>query len=232
MARYLIKPAFINTRGSIGGATFQRCGRVLAIRKRNVPVQKKTPKQTASTNRLGAFSSRWKNLSLANKTTWSTFTTDYPRVDSFGITYLVKPQALRIGANISQFPNGASIINTLVAAITFVPIFATGFNLLKSTSALSIIISPINIQANCKAVFFAGLPREGRGAISIESLKRLGIIDSGNSSGGKNWFPEFTELYPANLQVIGFQIPIIINIIQKSSGQVIGSLSGHAEIFA
>lgn len=230
MARYTLPSGDPQFFGSRGGSTFQRCGRVFSIRSRKAPVQKKTAKQTLSTNRFGAFASRWRQLTNPQKNTWSTFAGDYPRTDSLGNSYIVQRQALRIGANITQFPAGASIINTLVAAIALVPFVEDTFILGIGANAFDLVITPDAVQANCKAVFFVGIPSATQREFQKVDLVRLGIVDSGNNTSAENWRPEYSALFPAPLQVVGFWIPVMVEIVQKSSGQVIGSLSSWAHI--
>lgn len=230
MARYTLPSGDPRFFGSRGGSTFQRSGKVFSIRKRNVPVQKKSIRQSENKNVFGAYASRWQELSGAQKTTWTTNSPDYPRTDSLGNSYNVKGQALRVGANIVQFPNGASIINTLVAAIAPSAITRFIFVFDRASSNFVLQINPTNVQTNCQLVYFVGRPAPTEIEFQKSDLTLLGIRDSGQSTGTPNWFVEYTAIFPVIPPVDVWLIPVIAEVVQKSSGQVIFTLKDYAQI--
>lgn len=221
MARYTLPSGDPQFFGSRGGSTFQRCGRVFSIRKRSAPVNKKSPGQTLSRNRFGAFASRWQQINVTQKATWTTNSPDYPRTDSLGNSYNVQGQALRVGANIAQFPAGASIINTLVSALAPTPTVPGTFEFDRGSNFFQLQISPDPVQLNCKAVFYIGMFSEAQRSFQLADCVRLGIVDSGGSTTAKNWFTAYTALFPGYPLTGNFFFPVICQIVQKSSGQVI-----------
>jgi len=224
MARYLLQSGVDQPRGSMGGSTFQRCGRVFAIRKRNVPVQKKTAKQTTSNNRFESFASRWKLLNNTQKNTWSTFGPQYQRTDSLGNLYTVQRQALRIGANIAQFPAGASIINSLVAKISATAFVENSFVLDRAATSLILSITAANVQANCKLVYFVGTPAVTQNSFTKADCIRMGIRDSGQSTTSFDWYNTYITLNTNIPQTGLWWCPVFLELVQKSSGQVIFTL--------
>lgn len=101
MAIYTLPPATPRPTGSLRGATFQKSGVNFSIRKRNVPIQKRTPQQSIIKNRFDHVQKRYKNLSAANKTQWDNETVNYPRTDSLGNTYFITGSNLQTSSNIN-----------------------------------------------------------------------------------------------------------------------------------
>lgn len=219
-------------KGSIGGATFQRSGKVLAIRKRNVPIQKRSSKQSRRKNAFDCNMKLWKTLSPTEQATWLTFQSDFPRVDSFGNTYLVNPIALQNSSNLIRIQNGQPQQPSLVAAIAFVPITTDTFVYRHSSFAFDIVTLPLAVQTDCTLNVFAGPASLSQQAFTKANCRFLGSVNSGINTSSINWFTPWNNLFQESSAIVDGFIPIFLEVVQNNSAQVIGSWQDWAIIEA
>lgn len=232
MARYILSDPLAQVKGSIGGATFQRSGKVLAIRKRNVPIQKRSSKQSRRKNAFDCNMKLWKTLSPTEQATWLTFQSDFPRVDSFGNSYLVNPIALQNSSNLIRTQNGLPQQNDLVAAIAFVPITTDTFVYRHSSFAFDIVILPLAVQTDCTLNVFAGIASLTQQAFTKANCRFLGSVNSGIDTNLQNWFTVWNDLFQESSAIVDGFIPLFLEVVQNDSAQVIGSWQDWATIEA
>lgn len=232
MARYVFNAGFPIILGSRGGATFQRCGRVFAIRKRSIPTHKNTPKQTASRNAFEFQAGRFRTLTVGAKATWTTYAPDYQRTDSLGNLYTVKPQALQISTNMTRLYSSQGALNNLVAAIALPVISEDTFALAKGVAAFDLVTLPDVVPAEVKCIFYCGAPSPIRRSFTKADCRNIWFVNAGTASSSHNNFSRYTAFFPFNLLDVGAVIPVWVDIVQLTSGQVLGSFSGYADIIA
>lgn len=230
MAKYVFNSGYPRILGSRGGGTFQKCGQVFAIRKRNVPVQKNSPKQSAIYSALSAQASKFRSLTLAEKTTFTTFAPDFPRIDSLGNTYLVKPIALQNSMNMNRLTVGATQMQGLSAGIPWQPYTQVGFALEADINGFGIVIAPDTIQAQTRLSIFVGQPQSIAREFSKRDCKFLGKINAGSLSSGVNWYNNYIAIFPRSLLIANGKIPVYVETIQLSPGQPLGHIQGWADI--
>lgn len=110
MAIYSLPGSANRIAGSRRGATFQKAGTNFIIRKRAVPVQKRTSTQSRSKSLLGSTSQRWRTLSSGDQSTWKTEAPNYPRTDSLGNMYTFNGSNMQVGSNMNLELTGNSPI--------------------------------------------------------------------------------------------------------------------------
>lgn len=230
MARYILASGVDQFFGSRGGATFQRSGKVFAIRKRAVPVQKRTIKQSGVKNAFDVMVKRFKDLNNAQKATWTTFKNDYPRIDSLGNSYVLPGQTLQTSSNLRRISTGQTQSSSLAAAIAYVPLSIVNFSIVNISSTMRLQVSPTNVQASCRLVYYAGRPTATKEPIRRENLKLLAHLNAGASTATPNAWSVFIALYGIQSLTNNNFVPIIADVVQQNSGQVIGSLEGYANI--
>ena len=101
MAIYILAFGTDRPLGSRGGSTFQRAGKSFIIRKRNVPVQKRSPRQSSVKNKFDHVQKNWKNLTLGNQTQWEDEAPNYTRTNSLGNPYDISGSNLQASSNIN-----------------------------------------------------------------------------------------------------------------------------------
>jgi hypothetical protein len=230
MARYLLASGVDQFFGSHGGATFQRSGKVFSIRKRAVPIQKRTARQSVVKNAFNTMQKRWKNISGANQATWSTFQADYPRTDSLGNTYLLAPHILCTSSNILRISIGRGTLSTLTAAIAGVPIVDDTFSCRPSVSAFDIVLLPVNVQTNCRVIFYCGAPTLTPVIGSRANTFLIGHRNSGQSTFTPNWYPQYSALFPNVVNQVGMFIPVFVSVVMDTNAQEIASFGGFSDI--
>jgi hypothetical protein len=223
MARYLLQTGVDRFKGSPGGATFQKCGKVFAIRKRNVPVQKRSASQSRVKNAFDTKAKRWKTIGATARATWTTFASQYPRVDSLGNTYIVKGIALQISSNLLRISVSQGNISSLVAAIIPSAFTESLFSFDRAATSFELRLNPVNIQANTRFAFYAGVPGATQRSFALKDCKLMGHLNAGQSTLVKDWYTEYVALFPNYPTSGNFWIPIFIQVIQATSGQVIGT---------
>lgn len=221
MAKYLLSSGYTRPLGSRGGATFQRNGACFTIRKRAVPIQKRSAKQSAVKNRFDVMQKNWKTLSGTDQTEWQNETINYPRTDSLGNIYIISRANLQASSNInlvnSQLP-------TLSYPDPFVPVGnpnfggeATFFN----SGIVSVWNDPMIIPAGVSLQVWFSRPSPGPSLdLSFQDLKLIKTWLPGEDSSG-NIYNEYILAYGdalppgQNLWRIAFQY-VVENTGQKS----------------
>lgn len=95
-------------KGSIGGVTFQKCGSSLSVRSN--PNHKIPMSSRALSSRSGfaALSNYWRNLSDAQRLSWSTYAPQYPYYDRFGTRIVLSAYQLFMAINRPLFTGTGS----------------------------------------------------------------------------------------------------------------------------
>lgn len=125
MAIYILAGSSDRPTGSRLGCTFQKAGVNFIIRRRTVPKQKRTEKQSAVKNRFDHVTKKWRTLSAAEQTTFDNEVANYPRTDSLGNIYYMRANALQNSSNISLIASGSPPVLSMPAPAIF-PGFAVG----------------------------------------------------------------------------------------------------------
>jgi hypothetical protein len=89
--------------GSVAGVTASRNRFGQYYRTRAIPVQPRTPKQTANRGRLTAGSSAWRTLSDAQRTGWNDYADQVTRSGSLGSSYSPTGAQLYSGSSIMNY---------------------------------------------------------------------------------------------------------------------------------
>lgn len=230
MARYLLATGVDRFKGSLQGSTFQRSGKVFSIRKRNVPVQKRSSAQSQVKNHFDFVQKRWKNLSGAEQASFAAETGNNLRTDSLGNTYELRADQLQSSTNLNQISTEQPPIDTIQSPIAFVPITVDAFTLDISAPVFDIVPQLPNVQTGCNMNVFIMRMQVTQRAFSKADCRLLGTLPSGFFTPFKDWYPDYIALFPGQTFIVGQFIPIYIEIVQNDSGQVIGTLQDYANI--
>jgi len=185
MAKYILAMSSDRPSGSKGGATFQRAGSTFVIRKRNVPVQKKSPEQSASQNTFSSVQQNWRELSPEQKDTFESQAINYPRTNSLGDEYILSGQQLQASSNITLQNNDENQIESIPAFQPLPQITDAAIITVVPLSLLSIQFLPTIVPTGCTLQIFTNAPQsEGKTINSIKDLKLFLAWPEGFPQGG------------------------------------------------
>jgi hypothetical protein len=182
MAVYKLPISGTRRKGSNGGNTFQKTANGFIIRKRAVPVQKRTARQSQVKTQFENVTGLWRNLTVGEKASWPAGAPNFPRIDSLGNSYDLKGPALQNSSNINLQNGGVAPIQTLPASGGFPAwnLGAISFNLNVNTMAyfLDINTVPVGYSMN---FFVAPITQLNRSTGAIESMLLMHSFSSGQS---------------------------------------------------
>lgn len=117
-------------RGSSGGTTFSRNKGGAYVRNRTKPINPSTPAQGAARAMLGGFSTAWRSLSDANRTSWIENASLYPYINKLGEERVYTGQQLFVKNNMNLAVAEQSPITALqppleTATVSVVSVVAT-----------------------------------------------------------------------------------------------------------
>lgn len=228
MAIYKLQTGVTQPIGSMGGATFQVCGRQKSIRKRNAPVQKKSIRQTLARNRLEHVSTNFRNLSGVQKGTFTTESTNYPRVDSQGNTYLLHANNLFNSSNINLGNAGLTEIVSMPSFVSPPAVTEDFFLISQVLLSGGFVILPHVVPAGFTAFFYYTRPISGGILSPGEPYVLLYSLPGGSNSLTFNAYPfyqaQFGIFANANLLWVHAKVEVISN----STGQVLVTLTDRA----
>lgn len=191
MAIYLLQMSVPQPIGSVGGLTFQRCGRNLAIRKRNTPVQKRSAKQSVSKNRFEHVQTSYRFISGPGKTSFNSEAPNYPRNNSFGVPYNISGLNLFTSSNINLGNAGTAEITTMPAVVSPPSFTVVNFVLSQGLSSGGVITSPGNVPTDCTLFVYCTAPVGNGISTPRGSYALLYTVPAGSPSVGVNAYPFF-----------------------------------------
>ncbi len=227
MAKYILTFSTDRPTGSLGGSTFQKSGTVFAIRKRNVPVQKRTPRQSEVKNKFDHVQKNWKNLSLAEQQTFIDESPNYPRIDSLGNSYIVMGSNLQGSANLSLLAAEQPEITSIVSPEATEPLAVQNIFLTPSLFILSVSTNPLLIPAGFTLKTFCTRPiSQGAAVNETNDYKLISSRPAGTATNANQWI-EYSAVFsssPANAgQIIWVKFVLVSNASGQINNTVIGS---------
>lgn len=219
MAKYILVFGTDRPLGSLGGATFQRSGQVFAIRKRNVPVQKRSAAQSQVKNKFDAMQKNWKNLTSGNQTQWSDEAPNYTRTNSIGDTYDISGSNLQASSNINLLNSAEP---TLAEPVNYSGIGSpayggdgTAFN----SQIISIYSNPQIIPAGVSMQFWMSRPQISEAENpSLQQMKLIKTWNAGEDSSG-NIYTEYVNAWSTYMPSGQAQWSVAFRYIQLNTGQ-------------
>jgi hypothetical protein len=219
MAKYILTFGTDRFTGSRGGATFQKAGVTFVIRKRSVPVQKKSPQQTAKQNTFASVAQRWRELSPAEKLSFINETPNYIRTDSLGNPYELSGQQLQSSSNLNLIINDLPPITTLPAASSIPAITGNAAGVVLSAQIAAFAYTPDPVPAGVSLQIFVSRPvSQGTILTNITDLKLLVTYPGGSSPGSNEW-NAYTALFGNINNTAGMLVYYFGRYIQESTGQ-------------
>jgi hypothetical protein len=202
MARYLLTFGTDRIAGSRGGSTFQKSGTTYVIRKRNVPVQKKSVSQTQKQNQFSSVQQNWRELDPLDKDTFTNEAVNYPRTNSLGNTYYLSGSNLQASSNLNLVQTDQEQITEMPSPTIFPPfsISAIGIDFADQSLVFQININPI--PAGFALKLFASPPLQVPQGNSNTPLKLIASLDPLTDQTGGNFWQQYISVYglsPANV---------------------------------
>lgn len=226
MAKYTLGSGVIQFKGSSGGATFQKCGKVFAIRKRNVPVQKNSIRQTRFKSAFNCQQKRWKTLTPTQKGTFNTRAPEWPRVDSLGNTYYLTGQQLQTSTNQKRFTLAMSQVSTVAARITPTVFTEAAWGLDAQANSLQLQMSQTNVEAGTVIALYASDIMPTQQSFTLADLKFIERLSAGANMNTKNWINTFKKVFPVRYLSESGWIAIYYQVCQVGVTQELFSVQG------
>lgn len=119
MATILFGNGVADVRGSINGTVFSRNANGAYARNRTTPINPQTAAQVTQRGRLTSLSSAWRELTDAQRDTWTKATRAYPYTNRLGQTsYYTGPQLFN-KLNLALLSAGQSTLDTPAVPVAF-----------------------------------------------------------------------------------------------------------------
>jgi hypothetical protein len=230
MAKYTLGSGISQFKGSEGGATFQKCGKVFAFRKRAVPVQKKSVKQTQSQNLFGAMASRYRTLTLAQRNSFANAAATYARVNSLGTTYHQTGRQMQLGTNFIRVTTGRAILNVTAIAVAFTTIAPNFYNCNPGALSFTMAINPITVQSGFDILVYASRPTSAGLQNASVNKTLIGFFTQNQNTSLQNWFTRWQNVFGPMAPFLLQWIYVRMDLIQNNSGQVRQSIEFACQI--
>lgn len=219
MAIYSLGTGASRIAGSRRGSTFQRTANGFVIRKRAVPVQKRTARQSTLKNALDANAKRWKSLTPTNQSEWDAERFNYQRLDSLGNAYFMRANQMQIGSNQNLILAGLSPIPQ--PASSSAPA-APVINAIQINVGISEVVMDLDVAivpANRSLKVFATAPRsKGQDYPEVKDFKLVKVWQTTEDTTGNIW-NEYTSIFQLGSQNIGQRVFGLFYYIQNDTGQ-------------
>ena len=230
MAKYILSGGTSQFFGSRGGATFQKCGKVFAIRKRSVIVQKRSAKQSQAKNLFASKAQNWRKPSFINKASYNNRANMYTRVNSLGNNYNMTGQQMQVGTNCIRTITNRADLTVVAAPASFVSISEDTFSLDISSVAFDLVILPVTVASGFDIQVFASAPMSGGLQPQSVALTNIGSYLQNQNTTSQNWYTRYTNRFGSVAGSAGLFIYIRMDLIQNNSGQVRQQIFGFADI--
>lgn len=158
MGKYILAVDVDRFHGSRGGSTFQKCGQVFSIRKRNTPVQKRSASQSRVKSTFNVVRKNYKTLSAPDKATFESEASNYPRTDSLGNVYFLHGNILHASSNLNLAGAGLPFIPSIPSPASFTPFTVTLFAMDIATGDVNVSLSLGNVPADQTLQVFMSRP--------------------------------------------------------------------------
>lgn len=228
MAIYKLQTGVTQPIGSEGGATFQVCGRNKSIRKRAVPVQKRSIAQSRVKNRFEHVTTNFRLLSSGDKATFASEAINYPRTDSQGNSYILTGSQLFNSSNINLGNAAQPELSSMPGVITPPSVAKNFFVISQTLGSGAFTITPNIVPTDCTLFGFYTRPISGGILSPGEPYFLLYNLQQGSSSLALNIYPIYAQRFGlfqnANQLWVHGKIVILSNI----TGQVIASFTDRA----
>jgi len=230
MAKYILAASSDRPRGSLQGSTFQACGKVFAIRKRNVPIQKRSIRQSRAKNAFEAQAGRWRTYTSGQKASWNTNAPLYPRTDSLGNTYQQTGQQMSLGCNQKRLYMQIAQTATTGAPASFTALFGLTAGCQFTPQSIFINFANLTVETGFNVNIYC-TPPINRGVDPSKVVKNfIGTRSQGNSFASKNWWTDYNAVFPIKSSMVNQVIYFTVENVQRDSGQVRQVVEGNMQV--
>lgn len=230
MAKYTLGSGVVQFKGSSQGATFQKCGTVFAFRKRSVPVQKKSAKQTKSQNIFSSKAQRWRLLTTTQKNSFINRATMYTRVDSLGNNYNQSGQNMQTGANYLRQITNRTNLTVVGAPAAFTTISQDTFAMRITVPVMDLVLLPTNVQSGFDIIVYCSEPKPIGFDPTTVKVKQIGTYLQNQNTTLQNWWNRYNAVFGSVANADGLFFAVRMDLIQNNSGQVRQTLYGIGDI--
>jgi hypothetical protein len=200
--------------GSTGGQTVFKSLGGSTVRKRVVPVNRRSVKQMAARNRTGTNAQAWGGLSEANRQTWIAGAPNFPVVKK-GVTHILRGNTLYTRFNNNLIWAGQTIIPACPLPVAMPVVSLTSVTANQTTPALTVAFSVTTIPTGFTAMLRATKPYPpGRYNIT-NKFTTVGPATVASSSAN------ILSAYEANVgtMITGYKVSVELSLINNTTGQ-------------
>ncbi len=219
MAKYTLPEDVSRMKGSRGGSTFQKSGQVFSIRKRNVPVQKRSIKQSQSKNTFEHVQSNFRTLTPSEQSNIGGQAGDYERTDSLGNVYAMTAGQMFASSNINLVNSGLPIVKVIPDPVVY-PVF--DFN------SIALIASEERVEFELEIsivpdgftmfAFTSAILSNGTSDIASQELKLIHVYAEGDDT-GLNVYTDFIKAWGTWENRTGLSVWVRIIFSSNDTGQ-------------
>jgi hypothetical protein len=226
MGKYTLPVGVSRIIGSRQGATFQKSGKVFAIRKRSVIVQKRSSKQSLSKNSFAHQAQKWRQFTSSQKTSFTNQVTHYPRTNSLGNSYNLKGFTLQISSNIFRRISGLTELTASTAPTGAPPRILGALDFSQGSFIVNTKIFPLTVSSGYRLLLYLSRPLPASTtSIHSSDLKYVHQFAPGATT-NSNYYALYTAVFSPYLFNAGLRIFVKMVFIQQTSGQPQLTLTG------
>lgn len=218
-------------RGTIAATTFARNKGGAVIRNRIVPINRRSPLQTARRQSLASLASAFRGLSQANIAAWNAAAANFPIQDNLGQTILMSGQQLYVRFNANLILIGQSQITTPPAPASFASLAYTSLTATADDSVLSLAFTP-TVPAGFSLVVYATRPLSPGKTFVPESDFRFIQTIAAAATSPQLLTTAYAEAFGAITAATGQKIFIKMFLVENASGIAGQSVRGSDLIVA
>lgn len=157
MAKFTPGAIVSEVRGTIAATTFARNKGGAVIRNRIVPINRRSPLQTARRQSLASLASSFRGLTQAQITAWNAAASNFPISDNLGQTITMSGQQLYVRFNANLLLINEATISNPPNPVSFDPIAFTSLAPVASTGVMTLAFTP-TVPAGQQLVVYATRP--------------------------------------------------------------------------
>jgi hypothetical protein len=217
MGKYTLPVGVSRIIGSRQGATFQKSGKVFAIRKRSVIVQKRSSKQSLSKNSFAHQAQKWRQFTSSQKTSFTNQVTH---------SYNLKGFTLQISSNIFRRISGLTELTASTAPTGAPPRILGALDFSQGSFIVNTKIFPLTVSSGYRLLLYLSRPLPASTtSIHSSDLKYVHQFAPGATT-NSNYYALYTAVFSPYLFNAGLRIFVKMVFIQQTSGQPQLTLTG------
>lgn len=218
-------------RGTIAATTFARNKGGAVIRNRIVPINRRSPGQTARRQSLASLASAFRGLLQANIAAWNAAAANFPIQDNLGQTILMSGQQLYVRFNANLILIGASQITSPPSPTSFDSLAFTSLTATADDSAVSLAFTP-TVPTGFAMVVYATRPLSAGKTFVPESDFRFLTAIAAAQTSPQDLGTVYAAVFGAITNNTGDKIFVKFYLVEVASGIAGQAVRGSGVIAA